>query len=293
MTRKTHLRILIPVLSLLIFIGCAAKKSLWGDPNSGFILKYRIQPGQQMTYHSVTAEFTTLEMMGQSMETETKRDMTYSIHMSGYDEEENLTTEVSIDSLYWKSQSMQGDQEIDTDPVVGSKFGLIISPIGKELEFKDMEALPKIDMGQMAGQFEIKSLFQSLFPDLPPNLVKVGDTWKDDEESTDTRNNIDIKTITESTSTLEGFETIGNTECLKIKTQTVGIMDGAGNMMGSDMSFEGDMEGSTTWYFDYKNGMFIKAVSDVVVEATIAVSGQANMTIPMVTESKVEVSLIR
>lgn len=297
MTTKTPLSplrivgFLILILSLLF--GCAAKKSLWGDAKTGFILKYRMEPDQVFTYHNETTEFTTLEMMGQSMETETNRPMTYSIKVTGLDDNENYLTEITIDSIYWRSHSMQGDQEADVKSLIGESFGLTLSPLGKRVEFENMDRLPEIDLGQMAGTRDVKSLFESLLVELSQNPIKIGDSWKMTEESTENRNNLDITTIAETVNTLEGYETIGDTECLKIKSQTTGTLDGSGNMRGMDMVLEGDIEGPTTWFFDYKTGVLVKAISEIIVEATIAISGQANMTIPMVTESNSIINLIR
>lgn len=287
--RNVSLLILISILLL----SCAAKKPPWGDPETGFILKYRMKPNQVFTYHNEANEITTMEMMGQSMESETNRPMTYSIKMTGLDDVKNYLTEITIDSIYWSVHSMQGDLEPDVKPVIGESFGLTISPLGKRVEFKNTDQLPEIDLGQMAGTRDVKSLFESPLVELSENPVKIGDSWKTTEESTETRNNLDITTIAETVNTLEGYETIGDTECLKIKSQTTGTVDGVGNISGMDMVFEGDLEGPTTWFFDYKKGVLMKAVSEIAVEATIAISGQTNMTIPMVTESKSIITLIR
>jgi hypothetical protein len=64
-------------------------------------------------------------------------------------------------------------------------------------------------------------------------------------------------------------------------------------MMGADMTFEGDLEGESTWYFDYKKGIFIKSISEGIMEGTVAVSGQTNMTIPISQESQSETRLVK
>ena len=293
-TRQNTLRIygiLILILSLLI--GCASKKSLWGNPETGFVLQYRMAQGESWTFHSATTEMTSMEMMGQSMETETTIPLIYSIKGKGVDDQKNLLTEVTIDSMSWTTSSMQGDQEVDTKPVIGKSFGLTLSPIGKELEFKGTDEIPEIDLGQMGGKRKVKSLFRSALPDLPQDPVKIGDTWQSTEKLTEPQNNMDVTSNTETINTLEGYETIGNTECLKIKSKVTGTLDGSGNMMGNDMTFEGDIEGTSTWYFDYKKGSLIRIISDGIMEGTVAVSGQTNMTIPIVVESKVELKRVK
>ena len=103
---------------------------------------------------------------------------------------------------------------------------------------------------------------------------------------------MDITTHVKSENTLQGYETINGKECLKMSTVSEITLDGSGSMMGSDMTFEGDIESTSTWYYDYKNGLYIKQKTEAVLEATIAISGQANMTMPMSQESTLDIELI-
>ena len=59
------------------------------------------------------------------------------------------------------------------------------------------------------------------------------------------------------------------------------MLDSKGQMMGSDMTFEGDVEGSEIWYFDYKAGRLLRSESETTMEGTVALSGQSNFTIPI------------
>jgi len=81
-------------------------------------------------------------------------------------------------------------------------------------------------------------------------------------------------------------------ECLKFATMYQGTLDGEGEQMGASLNFEGDLEGKGTWYFAYKQGMFVKSNTENFMEGTIAVSGAATMTIPMSQETKSEVRLV-
>jgi len=56
------------------------------------------------------------------------------------------------------------------------------------------------------------------------------------------------------------------------------------------LSIEGDLEGNDTWYFAYKEGIFVKTVSDISTEGTVTISPQ-NMTIPLRLGMKIEVKL--
>jgi hypothetical protein len=48
-----------------------------------------------------------------------------------------------------------------------------------------------------------------------------------------------------------------------------------------------------TWYFAYKEGIFVKMISNGSAEGTITVSGPQNMSIPMTREVKGEIKLVK
>jgi hypothetical protein len=284
---------LVLVLFLSVLFGCASRKPIWGDAETGFILQYRMVPDQLYEYTGTSQENSVTEMMGQTMESETNITSNYTIATTGIDDQKNLLTEITLNSLDWFSKSMQGERTVDTEGVVGKSFGLTFSPCGKELEYTGVDTLPQIDMGRMEGKRSIKSIFRSVLPDLPAEPTKIGGSWVSKEEFTENQSNMDITIVIESDNTLEGLETINGNECLKIKTKSSGTLDGTGSMMGADMTFEGDLEGESTWYFDYKKGFFVKSNSEGIMEGTVAVSGQANMTIPISQESQSEIQLVQ
>lgn len=298
MIRKTNLRDLaswgVIILIFALLIGCAAKKPLWGNAKTGFILEYSMTPDQMWVYETTTQQNQTMEMMGQSMETETNIINNYTIKGAGLDDQKNILSQVTINKMSMSSKGgMQGDNNFDMSPFIGKSFGLTFSPKGEELEFPGADSL-EINLGQMGGgKRSVKNFFRNPLPDLPENPLKIGGTWTSKRERTEPQSGIEVTTITESTHTLEGFETINNTECLRIKTGTKGTLDGSGEQMGADMTFEGDIESTSTWYVAYKKGFFVQSTTDYLLEGTIAVAGTTNMTIPITQESKTEIQLVR
>lgn len=290
---RNALDILILVLILSVLFGCASRKPIWGDAETGFILQYRMVPNQSYEYRGTSQESSVTEMMGQTMQSETNITSNYTITTTGTDDQKNLLTEITLNSLDWFSKGMQGERTVDTESVIGKSFGLTVSLCGKELEYSGVDTLPQIDLGRMGGKRSMKSMFRSVLPDLPTEPTKIGGSWISKEEYMENQSNMDITVVIESDNTLEGFETINGSECLTIKTKSTGTLDGTGSMMGSDMTFEGDLEGESTWYFDYKKGIFIKSSSEGIMEGTVAISGQANMTIPMSQESQSETQLVQ
>ena len=297
MNRNTNHGIAVCIFVIIFvlgaFLGCASKKPIWGDAETGFILKYRMAPNQSYEYTGTSQENSTTEMMGQTMESETNVTSNYTVQMIGTDDQKNLLTQITLNSLDWVSKGMQGEQTVDTESVIGKSFGLTVSPCGTELEYTGVDTLPQIDLGRMGGKRGMKSMFRSVLPDLPTEPTKIGGSWTSTQEFTETQNNMDITVVIESNNSLEGYQTINGSECLIIKTKSTGTLDGTGSMMGADMTFEGDTEGESTWYFDYKKGIFVKSISESIMEGTVAVSGQANMTIPISQESQSETRLVQ
>jgi hypothetical protein len=90
--------------------------------------------------------------------------------------------------------------------------------------------------------------------------------------------------------TLEGFETVDGMECARVSTQVTGTISGSGNQMGQDMTFSGTSKGKGVWHFAIKEGIYVKAASEMTTEMSIDVSS-AGITIPMTQTSKSEVKL--
>lgn len=88
-------------------------------------------------------------------------------------------------------------------------------------------------------------------------------------------------------------ETVNGLECVKITAAVTGTLEGEGEQMGMDLTFEGEIEGTDTWYFAYKEGIFVKMITDAFTEGTITTSGAQSMTIPMRQETKIETKLIK
>ena len=63
--------------------------------------------------------------------------------------------------------------------------------------------------------------------------------------------------------------------------------------MGAEMTFKGDIKGTETWYFAYKEGVFVKGMVNAFTDGTIEVSGVQAMTIPLKQETKMETKLVK
>lgn len=289
---KSLLTSILLVSFFMLLLGCAAKKPFWGDAATGFILSYRLAPDQTWSYNSEATQDMNMEQMGQAVEIKTKSFTSYTLTGNGMNDAKNLLATIAIDSMSIHSKAMGRETDVDASPVIGKKIGLVFTSKGDELEMQGADTI-KISMGMPgAGKQSVETLFKTILPDLPTIPVKVGDSWIENDTTKMKQSGLDINIKTQSTHTVEAEEKIEGKDCLKITTKSVGTLDGEGEQMGASMNFEGDIEGKGTWYFAYKEGLFVKSNSENFIEGTIAVSGAANMTIPITQETTAKVSMI-
>ena len=297
MFTKSNFRILLSLtcltLMIAIIIGCAAKKSFWGDEKTGFILNYQLKPDQVWNYQINSTENTNMEQMGQTIDIESNSMIKYTVRGNGLNEQKNLLSTITIDTINVVAKGMGGERTVDMSPFIGKSFGLTFSPKGDELEFSGVDTIV-VDLGMTQGGKQTpRNSFRTVFPDLPDEPVKIGETWTDKDTTTVNQSGMKIDVTTDGKHKLEGYETVDGIECLKISSKTAGIMDGAGQTMGMDMNFEGDIDGKSTFYFAYKTGTFIKVITESFMEGTIAISGPTNMTMPITVESKSTINLLK
>lgn len=276
----------------ILLSGCA-KKPFWGNEKTGFILSYRLAPNEVWNYQTNSTQKTNMEQMGQAIETETNSFSRYGVKGDGLNKQQNYVATVLIDTMSIFSKGMGRESRPDLSGFIGKSFGLIFTPKGKELELPGADSLT-IDFGMMAGgKQSVKTFFRNILPNLPARPVKIGETWTEQDTMDMKQGGMDIHIMMSSMHTLEAKEMVGDVECLKIITKSKGTLEGEGQQMGADLTFEGDLEGEGTWYFAYKNGCFVKSNSKNFMEGTIAISGPANMTMPITQETTAEVTLVK
>ena len=291
-TFKTWIAFLPVIMVICILAGCAAKHQLpiWGDPQTGLILQYRMAEDQALKYQLTIEQAQDVEVMGQQMKTETKGEIAFTVKSKGQ-KESNQQLGITIDSMKIKINSPQGELTPDMTTVEGKSFDMLMSRLGKELDLSGAESI-QYDLGQ-AGKRDLTSNFQAIFPDLTDKPVKIGDTWTSKDTITEKVGSGEIRISLESLNTLAGFETVDGLECTKITAKITGTLEGGGEQMGADLTFKGEIEGSEIWYFAFKEGFFVNQKADVKTKGTVSVSGPQEMSIPMAQNMRIEVKLIK
>jgi hypothetical protein len=283
--------IMAPVfLAVCMLAGCAAKTApVWGNPQTGLILQYQMPEGQVLKYDSWEETHQTSDLMGRTIEVDYKTTNAFTVKSNGQ-KENNHQLAITIDGMSIKLHSSQTDLEPDMSTVLGKSFDMILSPLGKELELVGADAI-KYDAGPQ-GTRDIAAGFQDIFPNLADRPLKIGDTWPD--ETT-----INVKTGSgesfiqiSSVNTLEGFETIDGMECVKVLAQYSGTIEGKGEQQGTELNTKGDIKGTATWYFAYKEGIFVKYIGKGTTKGVIDVPSQG-IEIPFTREMTSATNLVK
>ena len=288
-TLQTQLSFVVICLIAVVTVGCAAKKELWGDPEKGLILAYRFPENQALKYEMSSENIQKMEVMGQPIEIKSDKTYVFSVESKEL-KEDNYKLGITIDSMKSHVVTPQGELSPDMSNVIGKSFDMALSPLGKEVDLSGSESI----QWELAGEkHSITPDFQTIFPDLADRPVKIGDSWESKDTISIKEASSEVRISLEGMNTLVGYETMNGVECARITTEFTGTVDGKGKQQGIDLVTEGEVKGTDTWYFGYKDGLLVKLISSGVAEAMITGSGPQNITIPMTQEIKVETTLAR
>ncbi|MBE9491477.1 MAG: hypothetical protein IMY70_01215 [Bacteroidetes bacterium] len=286
--QKSILTVLVIFVAILM-IRCATKKNLWGDPKTGLILKYRMADSQILKYRTLSEFTQTMEVMGQSFDITSNGGQSFTVKFAGM-KEDNYKFGITIDTMYMKIISPQGEIIPDMSDVIGKSFDMSLTTLGKEFDFSGADKI-KYSLGR-SGQRSVATEFQVLFPDFPERPVKVGDKWTTTDTINEKSNNGNLQIIVNNTNTLEGFEKINGKECVKITADFKGVLNGKGMEQGTELITTGEITGKDTWYFAYKEGIFVKIVTEGTAKSTTTVVAQ-NMEIPATRKYTIQTELLR
>ncbi|MGD9141286.1 MAG: hypothetical protein PVJ42_07075 [bacterium] len=282
--------LLLVAAAICALSGCAGKKNVWGDVESGLILEYRMKQGDVLKYETVHEGVEKVEVMGQTNESATSKSYTFTVESKGM-KGGNLLLGITIDSMEAGLKSAQGEFEADTEDVLGKSFDMVLTPLGDEVDLSTAEEI-KYSAGPM-GDRSIKNDFESIFSNLAGRPVKVGDSWESPDSLYLDQGNTQLTIKTVSVHTLDGYETMMGLECARIVSKFTGTVTGTGEQMGAPLVIDGTTEGSETWYFAYKEGYLVNASADVDSDLSVTVQMGQEMKIPVTSSGTLETTLIK
>ncbi len=287
---QTELTPALVILAICMLAGCAAKTvPVWGDPQTGLILQYRLPEGQVLKYQTSGEQVESTEVMGQSIKVESVLGGVYSFRSTGLKAEQHQL-EVTIDDMSINIKSPQREFSPDMSPVIGKSFMMVLSSLGEELDVSGAES---IQFEGPTGKRNIASRFQTLFPNPAGRPVRVGDSWITQDAIVEKSETGKVTINFKNDHTLEGFEIVEGMECARIKAKVSGSLDGDGTQGGATYTVKGGYEGIDTWYFAYKEGILVKLVSVGVVDAMVDVTSPQSLTVPTKQDMKMEITLVK
>jgi hypothetical protein len=281
------LKILVFLLTAGVLAGAVSDKA--ASPQGAVTLTYKFTEGAALSYKQTSTQLQDLDMMGQTMTTESNSSMDITLKSKGL-KGENYILGVTIDGMTSNVSSPQGNITPDNSGIIGKSFDLVFSPLGKEVDVSGASSF-FIDMGQ-AGRRDLSSSFQGLFPDLPDHPVNVGDKWPSEDTIIQKSEAVEIHTNFKNENTLDGFETVDGRECARIKTVLKGTMSGAINQGDVSLAMDGKLDGSKTWYFAVKEGIFVKEETKASMGGVITADAM-NMTINFTGEQRSSTALVK
>jgi hypothetical protein len=287
--RGLALTIIAVSLIPLLITGCA-KKPMWGDPEKGLILTYRMPEAGGLTYRLTNRFSQTLDVMGQSMKIMGEERQQFTLASKG-GKTDNLMLTVTMDSMSVGAAMPQGELNADVSGVLGKSFEMVVSPLGRELEVIGAEEI-KYSMGS-EGDRSIEPSFNAVLPDLPSKPVTIGDSWTATDSILEKSDDGEMLIVINNNHTLIGYETMHEMECAKITNTFTGTLSGTGMEQGMELSTEGAIEGTETWYFAYKKGYFVESTAEGSAEGTIKGVNNPAINIPMTREYKMVGKLVK
>lgn len=272
-----HIGLFILAALLISTSGCATKKAAWGSIKKGMNMKYEAQLDKELSYNA-TSEFTqSMVVMEQEFDIIAENDQVLNF-MPQTSKDNDLEYVVTIGEMTSVIETPRGTMEADLEDVIGKSFNFTMSKFGIELEFSGAE-----DIIYNYGMGESKSIssdIQAFFPDLPGYPVKPGDSWEsiDDifEETGDSKISMQFNNI----HTFEKLEEFNGYECMKVNVVFTGTVNGKGFQDDMELITSGELSGEGTWYYAYKEGIFVSNVVDGTGETLTRVLGPQEMEIP-------------
>lgn len=280
-------RTLLLLLTLFVLAGVAADKP--AAPQAAVSLTYKFAEGVAFSYKQTGTQIQDLDVMGQSMTTESNSSMDFTLKSKGLKDKDYLLG-VTIDGMTGSVSSPQGNSTFDMSGIIGKSFDLVFSPLGKEVDVSGASAF-SIDMGQ-AGRRDLSSSFQGLFPDLPDHPVKVGDKWPSEDTIIQKSEAVEIRINLKNENTLDGFETVDGRECARVKTVLKGTMSGTINQGGMALAMDAKLDGTDTWHFAVKEGVLVKSEMKATMGGIITADAM-NMTINFTGEQRGSNALVK
>ena len=243
---------------------------------------------QPLKYGTTGDVIQKMDIMGQKLEMTMQSYQLFSIKASDPGQDP-MTLDITIDTMYFYLKTPREEITPEMDGIIGQKFEIKFTPLGLETDFSQAEKITY----ELAGESRnMGAELQGFFPNFPDKPLKQGDTWAYSDTIKEESKDNWLHLIANNTATLEGFEVIEGKECVKITINLTGSVLGEGISRGVGTKTTGELLGTDTYYFDYKEGLLVKLRAVGEATTVTKTSGERKMTIPASREYVKEVWLV-
>ena len=291
---KSHKRDLIAVSVLVgmiaLITACGSSGEL--DLNKEYKLEYRLNEYNDLKYKAVYNLKTFMEMQGQPMNAERVFDFIYSFSGKETGTENSHLISITFENIDAKMITALGQQKFDTRHINGKSFDMMISPNGSKLSYPQPDQLLRLDMGVMAGgELNLEFILKYNFPKLPDSPVKGGETWQETFQRTQIEGSLKPLVNINAVHQYVDVEKVDGYDCLKVESTYKAEIEGSEEQMGTNWTYIGKLEGSSTWYFAIKEGFVVKVSSKEKSKGIIKSTGDNPMDVPIQQEISVDINI--
>lgn len=259
--------------------GFSQKKPKGKLPKGTVKLEYIFPANKPISYLSTTKVLQTMEVEGQTFEVNANIEFGCTVMSSGK-QDGNLKLEIRVDTLYQNQDTPQGSTGGTVREVQGKVFNMLLSRSGAEVDLSEAEKITFNLEG--SGESNLAQSFVSYFPDLPEKPVKPGNTWITNDTVRSKSPSASENIIVQSDNKYLGIEKIDGINCAKITATLTGTREQKLQTMGMDIFIKGSFTGTGELFFAVKEGYFIKQVVTTKMNGNIDITGDQNMSFPMV-----------
>jgi hypothetical protein len=261
----------LSLLTIILFAGYVVN-------GQNYNLKYKYKKGKTYHYSLATVSNSTMEMMGQERQMKSASDQQYSAKIEKVNQGK-FTILSKVDKMQLSFNLQGKDTVMQIPDMIGMRTRLTLLPDGRSTDIVKIDTLKNEMMQRMMQQSSGLSLH---FMKLPGKIVKTGDSWDYSgiDSTYDSQKNL-VETATKTRYMFEKPEMKNGHNSLKISYTSTITTKGKTIMQGMEMFRDGSGNSKGVYWFDPKAGIVVGNESETNMDVTIALSGQASMTIPV------------
>lgn len=280
--------VFVGMLALITACGNSSKL----DSNKEYKPEYKSYEFNNLNYKATYNLKTFMEMQGQPMNAERFFDFTYALSGKETGSENDHLVSITLENIDAKMITSLGQQKFDTRHINGKSFDMIISAVGSKLSYPHPDQLLRLDMGAMAGGvLNLEFILKYNFPGLPDTPLKEGETWTETFQRTQIEGSFQPLVNINAVHQFVDVENVDGYDCLKVESTYKAEIEGSEEQMGTNWTYIGKLEGSSTWFFAIQEGFVVKVSSKEKSKGIMKSTGDNSMEVPIQQEISVDINI--